>query len=155
MRVAVDRLAQPPSTEWLRGRIVSLLAHYFVADGDERIMGAVADDWVAAMLVDPAPPQWAVQQACVAYLAGSDARRRPVPAQIRDLAITAAGWIYKVRSRLFLEDHPEARSWHPLARVLPPVPDAPADYEARRQQVAELLGPVLQNIQEVKDAQEL
>lgn len=117
LRVTVERVARPAAEEWVRGRIATLLAHYWLdRDGPIELKTAMADDWIAVIMDDPCPPDWAIHKACLAWLSGKDARKKPLPGELRELAIEQMGWVYLIQSRLFMEDHPGSEVWHPLGK---------------------------------------
>lgn len=115
MRQADEGLTKPASIEWMRGRIATLLSHFYVTDMEDYQVAALADDWIAAMCVDGVPPPaWALQAACVKWLATDS--RKPKPSNINALVRAQMEWVYLMRSRLFLEEHPSAIAWHPMAK---------------------------------------
>lgn len=78
----LDKELAPAQRDWISGRIVTLLAHYWTADMPEKLQAAVAVDWVAIL---GHLPRHAIERACAEYLAG-ETRWRPTPGQIRTLA---------------------------------------------------------------------
>lgn len=122
LRAVTEDASFPATEEWVRGRIATLLSHYYIADKPEELDTALAGDWIEAMMASPYGPlpEWALQRACVRWLSGPNARRRPVPGDILALAAEEMHWLYVAKSRLFLADNPSARVWHPLARSWEP-----------------------------------
>lgn len=116
LRVTVERVARPAGEEWTRGRLATLLSHYWIDKGPDELKEAVANDWVAIVMGEPCPPDWAINKACLAWLGGKDARKKPLPGEIRAMAIEQMSWVYLIQSRLYLEDHPEAAPWHPMQK---------------------------------------
>lgn len=74
---------QAASPEWIRGRILTLLHHYFTVDMDPAVARKVADDWVAIL---GRLPQQAIDAACHWYLE-KNTRAKPVPGDIKELAV--------------------------------------------------------------------
>lgn len=85
--LAEMRSACPPvSAELLRGRIATLLSHYFTATKNENINGMIAMDWIESL----SPfPQIAIESA-IRHWRDNDSRK-PKPADIRKLAVRAFG----------------------------------------------------------------
>jgi hypothetical protein len=107
------------SREWLAGRIVTLLKHYFEADEDPAVIREMARDWIEVL---GELPEAAIAEACRTYLC-DEPRKRPTPGAIRGLALKVA-----VR---------DARIARP---ALPPPPEperVPATPEARARILAE------------------
>lgn len=71
----------PADREWLAGRVMVLLSHFYERREDEHEARARLQDWVEALA---RLPEWAVHEACVEYL-GSETRT-PKPADISRLA---------------------------------------------------------------------
>lgn len=116
MRQAETGLMKPATDEWVRGRIATLLSHFYVSDMEDYQIAAMADDWIAALrLGGDIPPAWALQAACIKWLATES--KKPKPSDINELVRNELSWVYQVKSRLFLEDHPKAIAWHPMASV--------------------------------------
>lgn len=114
MRQADAGIMKPAAEEWVRGRVATLLSHFYVTDMEEYQIAALAGDWIAALRIEGnLPPSWALQAACVKWLATN--KNKPKPSDINDFVRTEMEWVYKMKSRLFLEDHPSAIAWHPMA----------------------------------------
>ena len=73
--------ASYPTREWLMGRIVTLLSHYYRPDDDPEILRAQAADWYVVL---KGFPIYAINAACVDYLA-NEPRRKPAPGAIVEL----------------------------------------------------------------------
>lgn len=147
LRTAITRLTVPVDENWLRGRIATLLSHYFIEDRSDMMNRAVADDWIAAVMIDPCPPAWAINAACVAYLGGSNARRRPMPGDIRDLAFAQMPWLIKAQFRLKIHDDPERWAWHQMAKDFEAMSPPPEPTPEHRAKVSALLEEVVRNLQ--------
>lgn len=91
---AIEWLKTPSPSGWVAGRIATLLSHYFVTKDDERLAKAAAEDWIE--ILKPAPP-WAIANACRKYLAGENARRKPLPADILSLAYQEMGFLNRYK----------------------------------------------------------
>jgi len=104
----LERQIQPAPRDWLSGRILALLGHYYVADADPAFSRAIARDWIMAV---EDLPQAAVAKACDAWIRTE--ARKPKPADIRRRAIEAVGkpWLWRERLRRLVEvpTGPEAR----------------------------------------------
>jgi hypothetical protein len=151
LRTAVARLTVPVDEEWLAGRIATLLSHYFIEDRSEGLARAVADDWIAAVMGDPCPPAWAINAGCIAYIGGPNARRRPMPGEIRDLAFGQMPWLIKAQFRLKIHDDPERWAWHQMAKdfaLMSPDPEPTPEHRAK---VSALLEEVVRNLQRMND----
>lgn len=74
--------APPPSKEWLAGRVVTFLGHYFHQDTAGRVFEAMVEDWTE-VLADL--PQRAIELAIWERLRSTD-RKRPLPGEIRAAA---------------------------------------------------------------------
>lgn len=83
---AVREACPAPSPEWLKGRVATLLSHYYAATAHEGINAMVAHDWLESLAV---LPQSAIAEACATWR--DNETRKPTPAQIRKLAIRAFG----------------------------------------------------------------
>ena len=68
----------PAPRAWIGGRVVSMLAHYWQPDLDERVAEAVALDWGGALAEFP---RSAIGEACAWWIRAEN--RRPTPAAIR------------------------------------------------------------------------
>lgn len=84
--------SQPPSsqqtpttdnTDWLAGRIATLLSHYFQPDQDNALTAAALTDWIE--ILSPFSRQ-DVSEACTHYLKNQP-RRRPTPGAIRSIIL--------------------------------------------------------------------
>lgn len=71
-----------PTREWLTGRVMVLLSHFYQAETDPAVVRAQAADWFDTLWD---VPQFAVEAACRDYLR-SGPRRRPSPGDIRNMA---------------------------------------------------------------------
>lgn len=142
----------PASDEWVRGRIVTLLSHYYISDKPEPLDRALADDWIEAIASSPngALPEWALQRACVRWLSGPNARKRPLPGDILALVAEEMAWLYQAKSRLFLADHPHTRDWHPLARSWEP--EEPTGPFVPREKLAKLMSDLASSLGSAKAA---
>lgn len=82
---AIEAMRTPATAKWLNGRIATLLAHYYVANMDPKMMEAVADDWHHALKGFPA---WAIANSCRFWLSAANDRHRskPMPGDIQGLA---------------------------------------------------------------------
>lgn len=78
-----DRLAIPAPGRWISGRVATLLSHYFVSASDERVMSAIAEDWVETLKDYPA---WAIQNACRWWMSAENQyrHRKPLPGDVED-----------------------------------------------------------------------
>lgn len=78
-----------PTREWLTGRVMVLLSHFYQAETDPAVVRAQAADWFDTLWD---VPQADIEAACRSYLR-SGPRRRPSPGDIRNLAVVpkAAG----------------------------------------------------------------
>lgn len=103
----IDWLNKPAPANWVSGRIVTLLSHYFITQTDERIAKAIAEDWIVILSELPA---WAISNACRNYLAGDDCKRKPVPGDIRKLAEAQRLFIRKFNNWLTAEHQANEQS---------------------------------------------
>lgn len=99
---ALDGYLRPVNRpDWLAGRIMTLLSHGYIPDIDGPLDDAVTADW---MHVLSDQPQWAIQKACLDWLAepGPEGRRkpRPQPADIRQRCYELTGAAVSDRSAL-------------------------------------------------------
>ena len=94
----LTQVMTPATLIWTKERVATLLSHYYV-NGPEKLQEAVLSDWLAVLLKTPAPPAWALQEACLAWLQRND-NRKPSPGQIRALTNEALYWTYGIRARL-------------------------------------------------------
>lgn len=68
--------------EWIGGRVVTLLSHYWRDDDDEMLTAAIAADWAEVL---EGLPQDAIQKACIKYQR-QEGRRKPTPGTIYAMA---------------------------------------------------------------------
>jgi len=68
--------------EWIGGRVVTLLSHYWRDDDDDSLTGAIAADWADVL---EGIPRDAIQKACLKYQR-TEPRRKPTPGAIYALA---------------------------------------------------------------------
>ena len=68
--------------QWIAGRILTLLSHYWRDDDPSAMDEAIARDWADIL---EGMPQDAISKACMAYLR-SEPRRKPSPGAIYALA---------------------------------------------------------------------
>lgn len=82
---AIAYLSKPAPVEWITGRVVTLLSHYFVAQLEAGQAKAVARDWIETLETYPA---WAIAKACRWWLSMENPRKsfKPVPGDIQDRA---------------------------------------------------------------------
>lgn len=82
---AIRDLRTPTPPRWLNARIATLLAHFYVANTDPKLMEAIADDWHHALKGYPA---WAIAKACRFWLSMENPRHKnkPTPGEIQELA---------------------------------------------------------------------
>ena len=106
--------------EWIAGRVMTLLSHYFQPDNPAEVQEAAIDDWIETL----APfSQIAIELACKKYIRDQP-RRRPTPGDIRAKIRQPSEATSKVENRGdktkltpdeldFLEDKilPSARRW--------------------------------------------
>lgn len=69
--------------EWIAGRILTLLSHYWRDDDDDALTSAIAADWVDVL--EGIPNEY-LQKACIQYQRDED-RRKPTPGAIYRLAM--------------------------------------------------------------------
>lgn len=75
-------LRRPATSEWLRGRIGTLLAQYFVSPLPPEMVRAISEDWLAVL---GEPPEWAVTNACRWWIGPNNPERKRKP-QAGDIA---------------------------------------------------------------------
>ena len=92
----LNKYLAPSNREWLAGRVLTLLSHFYTPDMPEQLHRAVGQDWVDAL---GEFPRHAVESACREYLS-RDSRYRPTPGQIAALAGEVCGKEMKQRDRL-------------------------------------------------------
>jgi len=114
--------ASYPTREWLMGRIVTLLSHYYRPDDDPDILRAQAADWYVVL---KGFPVYAINGACVDYLS-SEPRRKPAPGAIVELCRRLMP-----RPRLGQEDDD---------RLALPKPERTADEKARASELLNRIG---------------
>lgn len=80
-RAAIDRLSVPVTSNWLNGRIATLLSHFWVLNMPAPLMEAAADDWHETLAEYPA---WAIANACRWWISAANPRHgfKPTPGQI-------------------------------------------------------------------------
>jgi len=95
-----------PAEDWLKGRIATLLAHYFVATAHESVNAMIAQDWLDSL----APlPKTAIAEACAWWR--DNETRKPKPADIRKKAIEIFGeseWERLMRLKIIAASVPVA-----------------------------------------------
>lgn len=94
--VPYDRFLQPAAENWLKGRVATLLAHYFVPGMPAALQTGVASDWLT-LLGDY--PSHAVEQACMDWI-GGDVARKPTPGEIKAACERIVGKARRDRDRL-------------------------------------------------------
>lgn len=77
-----EREARADHREWIGGRTVTLLSHYWRDDDDDALTGAIAADWADVL---EGLPKDAIQKACLQYQR-EEPRRKPTPGAIYALA---------------------------------------------------------------------
>lgn len=84
-RAAIAYLKRPATRIWVAGRVAALLSHYFVAQQDDGIAAAVAEDWCATLATYPA---WSIANACRWWMSRENPRKhlKPLPGDIEDRA---------------------------------------------------------------------
>lgn len=70
--------------EWIGGRVLTLLSHYWREDDDEMLTEAIAADWADVL---EGLPQHIIQRACVQYQR-DEPRRKPTPGAVYQLAVS-------------------------------------------------------------------
>lgn len=80
---SVPATAPRPTREWLAGRVMTFMAHFFQASESEMIREAVVEDWIE-VLRDL--PKRSIELAIWERLRMDD-RRRPIPGEVRKLAL--------------------------------------------------------------------
>ena len=68
--------------EWIGGRVLTLLSHYWRHDDPVELTAAIGADW--ATVLEGIPQQY-IQLACVEYMR-TEPRRKPAPGDIYQLA---------------------------------------------------------------------
>ena len=79
LRAQEDRAAH---REWIGGRVLTVLSHYWRDDDDDVLTGAIAADWADVL---EGLPRDAIQKACIQYQR-DEPRRKPTPGAIYALA---------------------------------------------------------------------
>ena len=92
LRAVRAALEERPSSEWIAGRVATLLAHGYQSGMDSRVAKGVARDWIMALRDFP---QWAIEDACDDFLRTETCR--VVPAHIVSRCVSA---MTEVRSSL-------------------------------------------------------
>lgn len=92
---SLEKSLSPAKPEQIVARVVALLSHFYVPDVQVGLARAIAHDWAGALREFP---WWAVEASCSRWL--SLERRRPTPADIRELCHREAGALIRVRDRL-------------------------------------------------------
>ncbi|MFG6535774.1 hypothetical protein [Sulfitobacter sp. CS16] len=77
-----ERAARADHREWIGGRVVTLLSHYWRDDDDDALTAAIAADWADVL---EGLPQEAIRKACIQYQR-EEPRRKPTPGAIYALA---------------------------------------------------------------------
>lgn len=77
-----EQEARADHREWIGGRTVTLLSHYWRDDDDEALTAAIAGDWADVL---EGLPQDAIAKACIQYQR-DEPRRKPTPGAIYQLA---------------------------------------------------------------------
>jgi len=131
----LDAEIVPCTTEWLSGRIATLLAHFYVADTDPMFNRAVAGDWLKAM---SGLPQYAVAEACERWL--KEKTTKPKPADIRQLSISIVGkpWIWQQRLREVVAAPVQNEGQRRAAPYVRP-PHGSPEYQSQRGRIDEIL----------------
>ena len=68
--------------EWIGGRVVTLLSHYWRDDDDDMLTAAIAADWAEVL---EGLPRDAIQKACIKYQR-EEGRRKPTPGVVYEMA---------------------------------------------------------------------
>lgn len=98
-----EREARIEHREWIGGRVVTLLSHYWRDDDDESLTGAIAADWADVL---EGIPRAAIQKACLNYQR-TEPRRKPTPGAIYALAREAMPRPSLVRAAPYVEPEKE------------------------------------------------
>ena len=69
--------------EWIGGRVITLLSHYWREDDPTELTAAIGADWADVL---EGFPQHILQKACIRYQR-ENPRRKPTPGAIYDLAM--------------------------------------------------------------------
>lgn len=131
----------------MRGRIFTLLSHYFQIERKDELEAAIADDWTGALMADPCPPAWAINAACVAWIGGKDSRRRPMPGDIRTLAFQQMPWLITARLRLKIHEDPEKWAFTEMSKRLALAAPEPEPTPEQRARVTALVEEIVRNLQ--------
>lgn len=75
--------ARADHREWIGGRAVTLLSHYWREDDPVELTAAIGADWADVL---EGLPRDVIQQACIAYQR-SEPRRKPTPGAIYAMAL--------------------------------------------------------------------
>lgn len=68
--------------EWIGGRALTLLSHYYRPDDPVELTAAIGQDWAEVL---KSLPRESIQKACIEYVRDNP-RRRPTPGAIYELA---------------------------------------------------------------------
>lgn len=77
-----EQEARADHREWIGGRALTLLSHYWREDDDDALTAAIGKDW--ADVLEGIPAKY-IQQACIRYQQ-QEPRRKPTPGAIYQLA---------------------------------------------------------------------
>lgn len=77
-----EQEARAAHREWIGGRAVTVLSHYWRDDDDERLTAAIGEDWADVL---EGMSRDAIQKACIKYQR-DEPRRKPTPGAIYALA---------------------------------------------------------------------
>lgn len=77
-----EQEARKEHREWIGGRVLTLLSHFWREDDDLALTAAIGADWADVL---EGLPQDAIKKACTQYLRESG-RRKPTPGEIYTLA---------------------------------------------------------------------
>ena len=104
--LAKEVLATPANTEWIAGRMVTLLSHYFQPGQDPNVSAAAGSDWMS--ILSPFP-QVVIETACNEWL--STKHHRPTPAHMVELCHRHRD---RIRDAMPRQQEPDAK---PVNRV--------------------------------------
>lgn len=79
-RLFIEARLAPAQPDWIKGAIVTLLTHYYVADLPEHVHAAVSSDWLEDLQEYPA---WAISEARTEWRQNN--KRKPTPGHMREL----------------------------------------------------------------------
>jgi len=97
--------------EWIGGRVITLLSHYYRPDDPDELTAATGADWVAVL---GGLSQQFIAKACVTYLRDNPTRK-PTPGAIYDLA---SGMMVKPRREPEPEPERQRMSADDAKRIL-------------------------------------